>query len=109
MRRWEYRAEATDADKRLSQLLYVRFQLTRRQISRLKFQEGGICVNGEPCRTDHRVRNGDRIVLTLDQPPSQLETPPFHVPLCILYENTRSHCRPQAQWDGLPPRTRALL
>lgn len=88
MRRWEYRAEATDADKRLSQLLYARFHLTRRQISRLKFQEGGICVNGEPCRTDHRVQSGDRIVLTLDQPPSQLETPPFHVPLCILYENT---------------------
>ena len=47
MRRWEYQAEATDADKRLSQLLYARLHLTRRQISRLKFQEGGICVNGE--------------------------------------------------------------
>lgn len=86
MRIWEYRATEAVDGMRLSQLLHVHFQLSRKQISRLKFQKNGICVNERACKTDHIVKTGDHIVLRIGKEPTHFEKPPVVIPLRILYE-----------------------
>ncbi len=87
MRIWEYQAGESDADMRLSIVLAKRFHLTRRQISRLKFQDQGILVNEKRQHCDYIVAKGDVIAICLKEalPPS--EKLPWRTPIPILYEN----------------------
>ncbi len=86
MRTLQYIATKDDDHMRLSHLLQIRLQLTRKQISRLKFRQNGILVNHQPQKTDYIVHEQDLIQLAIDQECSPMEDIPMCFPIIILYE-----------------------
>ena len=56
-----FTVEPDDAGRKLEVLLRERLGLTRAQISRAKFTEGGITVNGTRRRVTYPAAAGDRV------------------------------------------------
>lgn len=57
---------AKDNNLKLDTFLKTGLRLTKKEISRAKFRENGICVNGERRKTDMRVRTGDLVEVLLE-------------------------------------------
>ena len=72
------------ADGRLSDILKHEMGVSSGLMNRLKWN-GRIRVNGEPQRTDFRVRAGDAVSLLLDE--EEPEYPAEEMALAILYED----------------------
>jgi 23S rRNA pseudouridine1911/1915/1917 synthase len=74
-----------DAGRRLGALLTARYGISRSQMSRLKFN-AGLYLDGQPARSDERVREGQRAEARLtekDRPGIM----PYALPLSVPYED----------------------
>lgn len=71
----------------LERILKEKLGLSRREISRLKFQEPGICLNGEKCRVNAVVMPGDEVELALESVEESRHQEPHPFPYAILYED----------------------
>lgn len=88
MRQLSYIITKEQADMSIERLLLSHYAFTRRQLSRLKFQENGIQVNGVRQRVTYRLQENDRLTLTLSSAPFIPTSDDFsRVPLRILYES----------------------
>ncbi len=62
-----------------------------RNTSRNKIQQaaaaGNIHVNGQPCKSNYKVKAGDVVQVVLSYPPREIELIPEDIPLDILYED----------------------
>ncbi|MDO4305319.1 MAG: RluA family pseudouridine synthase [Eubacteriales bacterium] len=65
MRTWEKRSAKEDAGKTLEKFLRES-GFSRKEISRLKFRQQGMTVDGHPCRSTEILKEGQRISLRLD-------------------------------------------
>lgn len=84
----EYTVSEKDLPAKVGQILRLRLGLTANQISRVKFKERGICVNGQQVRVTEQVVSGDviRVCLESEEDGSvHLEAVPGQVD--ILYED----------------------
>ncbi|MDQ9752225.1 hypothetical protein RFZ03_16415, partial [Acinetobacter baumannii] len=54
-------------DISVEQLLKREFHLSKREISRAKFQENGICLNGEKVRVNQKVKKGDCLTVSFEE------------------------------------------
>ena len=77
----------------VGQVLREELHLTRRQISRVKFRENGILVNGEPARVTRILQPGDAVCVNLsdEKPASSRLVPSGNLPE-ILYEDPDVIC-----------------
>lgn len=60
-----YRIEKADAGMPVSVYLHKKAGFTKRQISRMKFRENGICLNGQQARTTTILKTGDELQVRL--------------------------------------------
>jgi len=75
-----------DLRTRLDKYLTSRIPfMSRSQLQRL-IGEGGVRVNGEPCRAATRLRAGDAVEVVVPPPPST-DVVPQRLPLDVLYED----------------------
>lgn len=65
-RKLQYIAENEDTGTTVKDILRQHFQLSARQISRAKFLDGGILVNGEEVTVRHVLQAGDILTVTLE-------------------------------------------
>ena len=65
-RKLEYIAASTDAGRTVKDILRHHFVLSARQISRAKFMDRGITVNDEEVTVRRILREGDRLVVCLE-------------------------------------------
>lgn len=87
MKKLSWRLQAEDQGKSMEQIMRDRLGLTKRQISRAKFTEGGILLQGERRRTSHIGREGELLEVFLrdQERPGRVE--PRKGGLDILYED----------------------
>ena len=82
----EYLVQKEDSGQRIDVYLSAKQEgISRSHIQKL-LKSGLVEVNGEPCRSNYKVRENDRIRLEIPEP----ETPeirPENIPLKILYED----------------------
>lgn len=71
----------------VEQLLKEEFHLSKREISRAKFQENGICLNGEKVRVNRKVRMGDCLTVSFEEEKTSDILLPSEGKLCVLYED----------------------
>lgn len=77
-----------DGGSRLECILRVRMGLSRREISRAKFLEHGICVDGVSRKVNYQVKAGERIeVLLEDRQASSSHLIPTEEALRVFYED----------------------
>ncbi|MDO4678050.1 MAG: RluA family pseudouridine synthase [Blautia sp.] len=74
-------------DISVEQLLKREFHLSKREISRAKFQENGICLNGEKVRVNQKVRKGDCLTVSFEEEKTSNILLPSEGSLCVLYED----------------------
>ena len=87
MRTWEKRTAAEDAGKTLERFLREQ-GFSKKEISRLKFRERGMRVDGMQCRSTEILRAGQNIVLRLeDQNAAQCILGEHQTPPDIGYED----------------------
>lgn len=87
--KWKYEITALEGGETAAWVLKNRLGLTRREIRRLKFAEGGIRVGGRQIRSNEILRPGD--VLEVSKYPEALEN-------IWAEESAKSGCaRPQAE------------
>ncbi|MBQ8814550.1 MAG: RluA family pseudouridine synthase [Lachnospiraceae bacterium] len=65
-RKLEYTATTLDTGRVVKDILRQDFQLSARQISRAKFMENGITVNGEEVTVRRILQQGDRLIVRLE-------------------------------------------
>ena len=83
-----YIAQEKDAGRCLENILKKDMGLTAKEISRAKFREHGICVNGERKKVKDRVTPGDTIEVLLETKEEVSEHLVAQAgALCILYED----------------------
>lgn len=91
-----YRIEKTDAGMPVSVYLHKKVGFTKRQISRMKFRENGICLNGVRMRTTTILKPGDELQVRLSGEEARKEVrketrwfppSPDLPPLRVLYED----------------------
>lgn len=80
-------AGGEDEGKTLEQVLRTRLHLSRKEISRAKFREGGICVNQIPRRVTYRVKAGDRIEALLEEKEASAHLVAVRKALTVVYED----------------------
>lgn len=72
----------------LKKILKQRLGLSEKEISRAKFREQGICVNGERCKVHRVLHTGDRIEVLLEtQEEVSAQLVPCEGTLSVLYED----------------------
>lgn len=71
----------------VEQLLKREFHLSKREISRAKFQENGICINGEKVRVNQKVKKGDCLTVSFEEEKTSNILLPSEGSLCVLYED----------------------
>lgn len=71
----------------VEQLLKREFHLSKREISRAKFQENGICLNGEKVRVNQKVKKGDCLTVSFEEEKTSNILLPSEGSLCVLYED----------------------
>lgn len=77
-----------DGGSRLECILRVRMGLSRREVSRAKFLEHGICVDGVSRKVNYQVKAGERIeVLLEDRQASSSHLIPTEEALRVFYED----------------------
>ncbi len=93
-RQQEYLIEEADAGCTVSAYLYKRAKFTKKQISRMKFREDGIRVDGRTVRTDHLLCAGECLSVTLSSVSEQsggkalwMRPSEQMPPLKVLYED----------------------
>lgn len=79
-----YTVKKEDEGRKLFSILHYKMNLSTGLIKRLKYQTV-MCVNGQAVYTDHRVKEGDLITLSL--PEEHADFPPEPGPLKVLYED----------------------
>lgn len=78
-----------DDSLKLETFLKTRLHLTRNEISRAKFRENGICVNGERRKTNAVVKTGDLVEILLEtEQETSGKLPASGGELSILYEDS---------------------
>lgn len=78
-----------DDNLKLEIFLKTRLHLTKNEISRAKFRENGICVNGERTRTNALLKTGDLIEILLEtEQATSKKLPGSDSKIPILYEDT---------------------
>ena len=80
------------ADKGQSLLRIDKFLIARiENISRNRIQQasdnGFVLVNGQPVKSNYKVKPDDRITIELDRPRREVEIIPENIPLHIVYED----------------------
>ncbi|MBR2528414.1 MAG: RluA family pseudouridine synthase [Blautia sp.] len=85
---WSYQILSEEEGMTLGRLLRTK-GFSARQLSRLKFRERGIWLDGKKCRTSQPVKTGQRVELFLDDPDGQTAEPCLkeHAGFHILYED----------------------
>lgn len=71
----------------VEQLLKREFHLLKREISRAKFQENGICLNGEKVRVNQKVKKGDCLTVSFEEEKTSNILLPSEGSLYVLYED----------------------
>ena len=71
----------------VEQLLKREFHLSKREISRAKFQENGICLNGEKVRVNQKVKKGDCLTVSFEEEKTSNILLPSEGSLYVLYED----------------------
>lgn len=82
-----FTVEPDDAGRKLEVLLRERLGLTRAQISRAKFTEGGITVNGTRRRVTYQAAAGDRVEVAVSETTVSKTVAASGDRLQILYED----------------------
>ena len=83
---YEFMVQAPDAGKRLDLFLAGRgLDFSRSQIKKWG-EEGGVTVNGHPAKAGYRLKTGEQVVLT-PQEPAPLLLKPEPIPLEIVFED----------------------
>lgn len=78
-----------DDSLKLETFLKTRLHLTRNEISRAKFRENGICINGERRKTNAVVKTGDLVEILLETgQETSGKLPASGGKLSILYEDS---------------------
>ncbi len=65
-RKLQYTATNVDSGRTVKDILRYHFRLSARQISRAKFLDGGILVNGEEVTVRRTLQEGDCLIVTLE-------------------------------------------
>lgn len=79
---------AKDNNLKLDTFLKTRLCLTKNEISRAKFRENGICVNGKRQKTDTRLKTGDLVEVLLETGRETSDNLPASAQnISILYED----------------------
>lgn len=77
-----------DNNLKLETFLKTRLHLTKNEISRAKFRENGICINGERRKIDARVKTGDLVEVLLETGnETSKNLPDSAVAISVLYED----------------------
>lgn len=80
---------AKDNHLKLDTFLKTGLHLAKNEISRAKFRENGICVNGKRQKTDTRLKTGDLVEVLLETGKETSENIPASAKnISILYEDT---------------------
>lgn len=83
-----YTVGEEDGGSRLEQILRSRMKLSRREISRAKFLDHGICVDGISRKVNYQVKAGERIEVLLEsKEASSSHLIPREGELCVCYED----------------------
>lgn len=78
-----------DNNLKLETFLKTRLHLTKNEISRAKFCEKGICINGERRKIDARVKTGDLVEVLLETGNKiSPQIPDSSEAISVLYEDT---------------------
>lgn len=67
MRILEYRIGENEDCRNVESFLRERLHFSKKQISRLKFREGGMTLNGVQCRSTDALKKGDHLQILLDE------------------------------------------
>lgn len=67
MRVLKYTVSLSEEGWSVEQFLRIKLRFSKKQISRLKFRENGILLNGTQCRTTGLLKTGDILGITLDE------------------------------------------
>lgn len=77
---------AADVGQRIDAWLAVKLEgLTRSHLQRL-IRDGQVLVDGEPVKSNRRLREGETVIVDVP-PPRPLEVEPENIPLSIVYED----------------------
>jgi len=74
-------------ERRLDKYLHGRFKDLSRRFIQDAIKSGNVRVNGKTVKPSFKLSHGDKIDLTLPEPPSN-EIPPENIPLNIIYEDS---------------------
>lgn len=78
-----------DNNLKLETFLKTRLHLTKNEISRAKFRENGICINGQRRKTDVPVKTGDLVEVLLETADeTSKKIPDSTGTISVLYEDT---------------------
>lgn len=77
----------TIKEHRIDKYLHGRFRNFSRRFMQDAIKTGNVKVNGKIVKTSFKLSTGDRIDLTIPEPPSK-EIPPEDIPLDIIYEDS---------------------
>lgn len=72
---------------RIDKFLINRLEKTSRTRIQNAAAAGNILVNGNPVKSNHKVKSGDVISIVLPEPPREIELIPENIPLDIVYED----------------------
>ncbi len=78
-------ADATDAGARLDRFVSDKGALSRSAAVKL-IEEGSVALNGTPAPKNYRMREGDRVEVTLPEP-EPMEAIPQDIPIDVVYED----------------------
>lgn len=84
---WYYKVKAPAQDRTVERILKTELGLTRKQISRLKFQETGIRVNGSRQRVSYQLQSGDTLCVQMEEKELSGQLLGMDGELKILYED----------------------
>jgi len=84
---FRFEADPGQALLRIDKFLTNRMQNTSRSRIQAAAQAGNILVNGQPVKSNYKVKPGDIISIVLAYPPVEKEIIPENIPLNIVYED----------------------
>ncbi|MBO6062133.1 MAG: RluA family pseudouridine synthase, partial [Clostridia bacterium] len=87
MRPLEFLTGPESAGRTVKSVLEGEFEMSSSHISRLKRREGGMLLNGAPCRVNERLNEGDRLTALISDAPGAVTLEPMEAPLDIVYED----------------------
>ncbi len=84
---FRFEADKGQAPLRIDKYLNNKLEGTSRSRIQAAAEAGSILVNGEPVKSNYKVKPQDVVTIVLPNPPRKLELIPQEIPLNIIYED----------------------